>query len=165
MQKGSPLFRFYATLPFAAPTMKKLILIIAVLGLAYVSYQQRSGFEGTAPSADISTNDRLLAKAIADHESNIAVQGDGVVTKLLSDDTSGIRHQRFILRLASGSTLLVAHNIDLAGRVDSVKVGSRIEFKGEYVWNPQGGVVHWTHRDPAGRHQPGWLKCNGITYQ
>jgi hypothetical protein len=32
-------------------------------------------------------------------------------------------------------------------------------------WNPQGGVIHWTHHDPAGRHLSGWVKHNGRTYQ
>jgi hypothetical protein len=33
------------------------------------------------------------------------------------------------------------------------------------VWNEKGGVVHWTHRDPGGRHMAGWLAHNGKTYQ
>jgi hypothetical protein len=33
------------------------------------------------------------------------------------------------------------------------------------VWNAQGGMVHWTHHDPEGRHVSGWLKHNWRTYQ
>jgi hypothetical protein len=33
------------------------------------------------------------------------------------------------------------------------------------VWNAQGGMVHWTHHDPEGRHVAGWLKHNGRIYQ
>jgi len=33
------------------------------------------------------------------------------------------------------------------------------------VWNSKGGVVHWTHRDPAGRHVDGWLEHNGSRVQ
>ena len=40
-----------------------------------------------------------------------------------------------------------------------------IEFYGEYEWNEKGGVVHWTHRDPRGNHESGWLKHKGSTYQ
>ena len=32
-------------------------------------------------------------------------------------------------------------------------------------WNEQGGIIHWTHHDPDGRHLPGWIKHNGRTYQ
>ncbi|QOY51204.1 DUF3465 domain-containing protein [Candidatus Sulfurimonas baltica] len=38
----------------------------------------------------------------------------GDVIRVLSDDNTGSRHQRFIIRLSSGQTLLIAHNIDLA---------------------------------------------------
>jgi len=148
--------------------MKKLIPIIVVLGLAWGGYNWRNRIDHAAPSASVgaqSADDRTLASAISNRQSDVAVHGYGVVTRLLPDDTNGIRHQRFIIQLDSGLTLLVAHNISRAHRVDVLKVGDRIEFKGEYEWNPQGGVVHWTHRDPAGRHSPGWLKCNGATFQ
>lgn len=84
---------------------------------------------------------------------------------MLSDDFDGSKHQRFIVRLYNGQTLLLAHNIDLAPRVDSLREGDRISFYGEYEWNPKGGIVHWTHHDPAGRHVAGWIKFRGKTYQ
>jgi hypothetical protein len=40
-----------------------------------------------------------------------------------------------------------------------------VEFEGEYEWNPQGGVVHWTHRDPARHHPAGWVLYEGRQYQ
>ncbi|MEO8158596.1 MAG: DUF3465 domain-containing protein [Betaproteobacteria bacterium] len=101
----------------------------------------------------------------AEQQSGKQVTGEGIVTKLLADDTEGSRHQRFILRLSSGQTLLVAHNIDLALRLDSLKPGDVVGFNGVYEWNAKGGVIHWTHRDPAGRHQAGWLRHAGKTYQ
>lgn len=93
------------------------------------------------------------------------VQGEGTVIQLLADDHQGIRHQKFILRLSSGQTVLVAHNIDLARKVESLRVGDLVMFSGEFAANPQGGVIHWTHRDPSGRHPTGWLKHRGTTYQ
>lgn len=93
------------------------------------------------------------------------VEGEGVVTRLLPDDTSGSRHQRFILRLDGGQTILIAHNIDLAPEVRQLSVGDTVAFRGEYQWTERGGVVHWTHRDPAGRHSAGWLRVGSRTYQ
>jgi len=106
-----------------------------------------------------------LAAAFENRSSNAQVQGSGHVTRILPDDNSGSRHQRFIVGLASGQTVLVAHNIDLAGRVAALKTGDLVEFYGEYEWNERGGVVHWTHRDPQHGHADGWIKHNGHTYQ
>ena len=93
------------------------------------------------------------------------VRGSGIVIKVLPDDTNGSQHQRFIIKLASGQTVLIAHNIDLAPRLGGLAAGDRVEFYGEYEWNSQGGVVHWTHHDPAGRHIGGWLQYRGRQYQ
>ena len=66
--------------------------------------------------------------------------------RVLPDDNEGSRHQKFILDAGEGQTLLVAHNIDLAPRVDPLRVGDVIEYQGEYEWNDRGGVpVSYTH--------------------
>ncbi len=85
--------------------------------------------------------------------------------RILADDDSGSRHQRFVLRLPSGTTVLVAHAIDVAGRVSPLQVGDELFFRGEYVWNSRGGLVHWTHHDPAGRHAAGWIRRGDRTWE
>ena len=87
------------------------------------------------------------------------------VSRMLADDRDGSRHQRFIIRSDSGITLLIAHNIDLAPRLDGLAVGDRVLVSGEYEWNAQGGLLHWTHHDPARRHQPGYIEWKGRRYQ
>ncbi|MCP4266606.1 MAG: DUF3465 domain-containing protein [Candidatus Brocadiaceae bacterium] len=116
-------------------------------------------------SAQAQTSDELIQQAYQNHQSDVQVKGKGTVIKILSDDLKGSRHQRFILRLNNGQTLLVAHNIDLAPRLNGLSKNQNVEFYGEYEWNNKGGILHWTHRDPAGRHKHGWLKYNGRTYQ
>ncbi len=85
--------------------------------------------------------------------------------RILADDTEGGRHQRFIVRLASGQTLLVAHNIDVAPRVEDLREGDTVAFRGVYEWSDEGGTIHWTHRDPNGVHAPGWILHGGRTYE
>ena len=89
----------------------------------------------------------------------------GAVERVLADDNDGSRHQRFIVRLASGQTLLIAHNIDVAPRVAGLARGDTVSFSGIYEPNNKGGVVHWTHHDPSGRHPAGWIEHKGHRYQ
>ena len=115
-------------------------------------------------STTLSSDDALLKSAFDHKQTDIQVHGKGKVTKLLADDTSGSKHQRFILQLQSGQTLLIAHNIDISTKIDTLAKNDSIEFYGEYVWNSEGGLVHWTHHDPNGSHKDGYLKHKNITY-
>ncbi len=106
-----------------------------------------------------------IEAAYENRASNIDVEGQGIVVKLLMDDNNGSRHQKFLVKIANGKTLLFAHNIDLAPRVEDIKIGDEVTFRGEYVFNPKGGIIHWTHKDPRNEHVAGWIKHNGKTYQ
>lgn len=103
--------------------------------------------------------------AVAQRLRDAQVQGTGTVTRVLPDDSDGSRHQRFIVRLASGDTVLVSHNIDLAPRIESLETGDTVTFAGEYEWNERGGVLHWTHRDPRGTRAGGFIEHEGRTYR
>ena len=150
--------------------MKKIALLAGIALLAaYLGGVQG----GLVPQRHVESTDRAgasgageaLTAAFENRQSGVQVQGSGEVARVLPDDNDGSRHQRFIVRLASGQTVLIAHNIDLASRVASLKPGDRIEFNGEYEWNERGGVIHWTHRDPRGSHVAGWIKHDGRRYQ
>lgn len=151
--------------------MKKIFSTLLLIVIGIYSYLQNnpqsptSSTDTTAPrdkNITISNND--IAIAFQNRTSDIQVHGSGKVKRVLSDDNEGSRHQRFILRLSGDLSVLIAHNIDLAPRVRSLHEGDRVEFSGEYEWNSQGGVIHWTHRDKAHRHLDGWLKHHGRKY-
>jgi len=156
--------------------MKKLatlgvILLIAILGYyqqhrTTASPQQQSHRDtvGQAGNANDS-NDFAIEQAIEQRRSDVQLTVRGSVNKILKDDNEGSRHQRFLVELPSGHTVLVAHNIDLAERVADLQRGDSVELHGEYVWNDRGGVIHWTHHDPAGRHAGGWIKHKNHIYQ
>ena len=81
---------------------------------------------------------QAIARAFVAQRSGVQVASDGVVERLLPDDNTCSRHQRFILRLDSGHHVLVAHNIDPAPRLRALKPGD----------------------DPNGCHSAGWLTHN-----
>ena len=113
---------------------------------------------GNGPEGDVDM-------AYANQTSEINIKASGKVQRILSDDLEGSQHQRFVVEMPSGLTLLVAHNIDLASRVPNLVVGAPISIKGEYEWNEQGGLVHWTHLDPNGAHEGGWIQFRGKKYE
>lgn len=117
------------------------------------------------PTPTSESSDEALALAFDEQRSDFWIEGTAVVTRLLADDDDGSRHQRLVVRLATGQTLLIAHNIDVAPRLGNVSVGDRLAFRGEYVWNAQGGLIHWTHADPDNRRPGGWLEWRGRRYR
>lgn len=130
--------------------MKKLFLVF--IGLIFCF------------STVLFANNYLIKESYVSKQSDVQVEGVGRVVKILRDDTKGSRHQRFILKLNVGITVLIAHNIDLAPRVKNLRVGDTVSFYGEYEYNKKGGVVHWTHDDPRSRHENGWLLHRNIIY-
>jgi hypothetical protein len=143
--------------------MKKplfFVIFLTVLGIfVYLPATDKQ------PATETGREHVLQAQNFTRSDANTQVRGSGVVIRLLPDDRDGSQHQRFIISMASGQTLLVAHNIDLAPRIDSLNPGDRVEFFGEYEWNEKGGVIHWTHHDPDGSHIDGWVKHKGKLYQ
>jgi hypothetical protein len=160
--------------------MKKIILIIIIAAVSIFeaiqenkpnksdsfSPNKTSHFEkDNSFSQGKRGNGKTLKAGFESRKSDFQIQDGGIVKKILPDDLKGSRHQKFIIKSKTGHTVLVAHNIDLAPRINDLREGDRLEFYGEYEWNPRGGVVHWTHHDPKRRHISGWLKHNGKTYQ
>jgi hypothetical protein len=149
--------------------IKKLILVILLIGIAGFQYFQKP--DTSHPPANNTQNTHssslvAIHKAIneGDTHASFWVTLDATVIKTLKDDNKGSRHQRFLIKPDNKITLLVAHNIDLAKHVP-IKKGDRITLRGRYEWNNKGGVVHWTHHDPRGKKTGGWIKFAGVTYQ
>lgn len=139
-----------------APHRLLIRIVATVVAVGLLIYWSRPSLPGT--QSPVSS----LAAAFRDQRSNLEVQVTGTALKLLPDDRSGSRHQRFLLQVGGGMTVLIAHNIDVAPRVPLAR-GDSVELRGEYEWNDKGGVIHWTHRDPGGGHPPGWIRwCDSL---
>lgn len=136
------------TLPSGALTLLPVVILLLLLPAGCASEME--------PQA--------IDRAFAEMANDVPVEAEGVVVKILRDDTHGSRHQRFIVEIPSGLSLLIAHNIDVGRRVPLRGTGETVRFRGEYEWNNKGGVVHWTHHAPRGNHPGGWIEYDGVRY-
>ena len=133
---------------------------------------RRSGLLGlvaavlVACSATPQPDDGAIVLDFQNHRSQVEVTADATVVQVLPDRTgSSGAHEQFIVRLTSGDlTLLVEHNLSIAPRAP-VAVGDHVIVHGEYIWNAQGGLIHFTHHDPEGRHEGGFIQDNGTVYE
>lgn len=144
-----------------------LVLVVLVALFSQRGHISQTATASANPADSSDDGTAAFANAYAKHLSHIQLQGSGMVTKVLPDDTEGLRHQRLIVQLGGdrGQVILIAHDIDIAPRVDGIRAGDTLAFNGEYIWTERGGVLHWTHHDPQHRHPDGWLRFNGRTYQ
>ena len=143
--------------------MKRVLPYLIILALAIVITFVCSRVPTDSPSETLSTS-ISVERAFTEKRSNLWMETTGMVQRELPDDTDPPRHQRFILEMASGHTVLVAHNVDVAERVP-LEEGDRITVRGEYEWNERGGVIHWTHRDESGNRAGGWIRLKGVHYR
>jgi hypothetical protein len=118
-----------------------------------------------ACGASTQPDDAVIVNDFHNHQSNVEVTADATVVRLLADSTSSTgTHERFIIKLSSSDlTIEVEHNISIAARAP-VKEGDHVIVHGEYIWNSQGGLIHFTHHDPQGTHEGGYVEDGGTTY-
>lgn len=120
------------------------------------------------PAAPQSTSsigdDAHIERLFRAHESDAIVTITGRVTRLLPPDNDGKPHQRFVVELDSRRTLLVAHNLSVSQPVP-LRRGDRVRVHGEYEWNDRGGLIHWTHHDPEGWREGGWIEHDGRRFE
>lgn len=142
-----------------------LVSVVAIVALLVLQFFQdhRAAKAFDSEAAGGSTGGSVLMAAYRARQSHRWVEVEGKVSRTFPDDLKGSRHQRFILRLDNGHTVMVAHNIDLADRVPLMK-GDVVKIRGRYEWNARGGVLHWTHRDPKGHIRGGWIELRGQRY-
>ncbi|MFT5820890.1 MAG: hypothetical protein ACI8ZM_002138 [Crocinitomix sp.] len=151
----------------------QLFVLVLMFSMVACSFEETTTVDGVEDISDQYTNDPDEPNYTTDAEmqnlfdsgvSDEQVMIKGEVIKTLADDNEGSRHQKFIVKIASGQTILVSHNIDLAKRIDDLSEGDQVKIYGEFEWNDRGGVVHWTHHDPDGKHVGGWVEHQSNFY-
>jgi hypothetical protein len=125
-----------------------------------------SGRDTPHPQATQPGSDGGIIRLFQQRRSDVVVTASGKIVKILPDDTddsdgSG-QHQVFLVELLTGITVKVCHNLAF-GRAP-VQEGQVVSFKGEYEYTERGGTIHWTHHDPKGWHEDGWIELEGKRY-
>ena len=136
----------------------------------FVAFVALALLAGACSSAQSTSPDNLAAiEDIQQHRSGQEVTVEGTVAQppRIVSGPSG-RHQNFVLEVSSGTgeqqLILVSHNIDISSEAP-LNEGDDVIVRGELDIDRSGPVIHFTHHDPRGRHQPGFLQIkNGPTY-
>jgi hypothetical protein len=121
-----------------------------------------------APTTDDSSNGAVY-EAWREERSRVEVTAHGAVARILGErgGPSG-PHLGLLLHLSGGEgrglTVRVEDNLDLTGPI-ALREGEAITVRGEYIYDPRGGLIHYTHRDPRGRHEAGYVEVDGRIYQ
>jgi hypothetical protein len=121
---------------------------------------------GACAGGQQAPNDAAVCQAFRAGRSHVEVVADGTVVNVF-----GVRagrsspHEGFLMQLASGCSVVVRveANTEFTGTFPLAR-GDRVTAKGEYEFYPRGGVIHWTHRDPRGRHEGGYILVRGRMY-
>jgi hypothetical protein len=119
-----------------------------------------------ACAASNTPDDRAVCDAYSAGRSHVEVVADGTVTRALGVHPGvASPHEGFLLRLGSGCTVVVRVevNTDFTGAIP-LHDGDHVTVKGEYEYYSGGGVIHWTHHDPRGRHENGYVEAGGRSY-
>ncbi len=137
---------------------RRLVPVLILVLLAVYQYYRLD-----RPTVDYGAATDSVQAAYAAHQSNTWLEAQGRISRVLHDDNEGARHQKFILQLDDGHTVMIAHNIDLAERIPT-RHNLFVRVRGRYEWNDRGGVIHWTHHDPYGQLEGGWIEVNDVRY-
>jgi hypothetical protein len=97
------------------------------------------------------------------------------VAKILPDfdnPRNGLKHEQFIIEMADGTDVFVAHDLNFAPKVP-LQVGEDIKLKGEWIPTNENhggvdtiGVLHWTHHSESeAKHPSGYIEAGGQHYE
>lgn len=149
---------------FAATLILTLVSLVSCSSQGPVPVTSDQSQVRPATGGDLSRRQAEVMTAQDQHLKKVMVTVEAPVYKLLRDDTKGIPHQRFLIQLANGTTVLIAHDTNMAPHIPLAN-GDWVRIHGEYIWTGLGGVIHWTHHTDTPAHAGGWIDFNGQRYQ
>jgi hypothetical protein len=144
--------------------MSRSLLVLAALaiagGIVYLRLTQH-GVSLQQARRETPADCSRAAVAFQRQASGVWLVVTGRVARLLPDSYGRFQHQRFILRCSSGQTILIENDISIGRRVP-VHTGDVVVVRGQYIWNAQGGLLHFTHQGGPG--EGGWILYRSRLY-
>ncbi|MDP3509818.1 MAG: DUF3465 domain-containing protein [Candidatus Melainabacteria bacterium] len=128
------------------------------------SNQIKSGTVIGPANIPYAVDDAQIIQAQSQQARKVELTVTAPIKKLLREEDYREPHQRFLLILSNGTTVLVANDLQY-GTYAPVQEGNVVRIHGEYIWNERGGVLHWTHKSDEPRHESGYIDFNGMRYQ
>jgi hypothetical protein len=114
------------------------------------------GTENVSQALAACARDRSAA-----HHLEVYVARARVVSVLGTRTTERGTHEGFLVD-AGGRMLRVETNTNLTGYIP-LRAGVPVSLLGQLECDDD--VIHWTHRDPRGRHISGYVEVDGRRYQ
>ena len=133
-----------------------MVGMILIVVTSYWFWQSRAGYV-------VETGYLAVVKAYQENQSNIMIEVEGEVVRVLRTNPNHERYQEFIIRIENGMSLNVVNDSKYSKRLP-LQVGDQITVRGVYTWTEAGGVIRWTHRDSSRQRRHGWIKHEGKLY-
>jgi hypothetical protein len=142
-----------------ARALLALVAVLLMASLLVLRFYHPGGVSVQQAERAGSIGCRQAASAFRLRQSGVWLTLSGQVVRLLPDEYGRFQHQRFFLACPSGQTVLIVNDTSIGRRVP-VRLGDAVVVRGQYVWNAQGGLVHFTHH-AQGSAQGGWIEFAG----
>jgi Protein of unknown function (DUF3465) len=118
---------------------------------------------GCASNGSAAPDNTAVCHAFTSGTSHVEVTAQGTVVRAFGVQAGRESpHEGFLMRLSSDCTVVVRveANVDFTGTF-ALRPGQTVIVRGEYEYYAMGGVIHWTHHDPRGRHAGGFIQVDG----
>lgn len=138
-------------------------VLVSVLAASVAYLRTRpSGPSANSAAKEAAVGCRVVHRDFVQHRNGVWVTLDAAIIRILPDATGRYRHQRFVVLCPGGETVLIVNDVSIGRRVPVI-VGGAIGVRGQYIWNAQGGLVHFTHHSDTGG-SAGWILWHGRVY-
>lgn len=142
------------------PTWLQKSLIASLLLIT--SFQSWAAPQEVVPG-EVQDDSQIVQAVQAQKNAYYVEAGNLTVEALLKDDTNGLPHQKWVAKLSNGKKINIVYNLDMGVKVP-LHVGDKFAVGGQFIWTPQGGLVHWTHEDPKQTRPDGYVLYDNVIY-